>query len=101
MILKYPACFFKEKKGYAVIFPDLNWLATSGKNKNVALQKAKECLSGYLKILDEDGDNIPKSSNMEDISIKEVAKELEADEYGAFINVVSLDDTCLVKRRGS
>ena len=32
MVTIYPACFYKEKKGYSVVFPDLNYLATDGKN---------------------------------------------------------------------
>ncbi len=30
MLSIYPACFYKEKDGYSVIFPDLNYLATQG-----------------------------------------------------------------------
>ena len=36
MLYIYPACFFKEKGGYSVVFPDLNWLATSGKTESEA-----------------------------------------------------------------
>ena len=31
MTIMYPACFYKDKDGYSVIFPDLNYLATDGK----------------------------------------------------------------------
>ena len=48
MLSAYPACFFKEKTGYSVIFPDLNWLATCGDTLNEALEAAVDCLAGYL-----------------------------------------------------
>ena len=45
MLSAYPACFFKEKKGYSVIFTDLNWLATCGDTLNEALESAVDGLS--------------------------------------------------------
>ncbi len=91
MLSIYPACFFKEKKGYSVVFPDLNWLATSGSTESMAMSKAIECLAGYLYILKMDGDDIPVASTMQDISLQKVAKELDADTKGAFVNLVSVD----------
>ena len=91
MLSIYPARFFKEKKGYSVVFPDLNWLATSGSTESMAMSKAIECLAGYLYILKMDGDDIPVASTMQDISLQKVAKELDADTKGAFVNLVSVD----------
>ncbi len=91
MLSIYPACFFKEKKGYSVVFLDLNWLATSGSTESMAMSKAIECLAGYLNILKMDGDDIPVASTMQDISLQKVAKELDADTKGAFVNLVSVD----------
>lgn len=42
----YPAVFFKEKNGYSVIFPDLNYLATGGDSFTEALNMATDCLTG-------------------------------------------------------
>ena len=91
MLSIYPACFFKEGKYYSVIFPDLNWLATQGRTEREAMEMAVECLAGYLHLLKTDGDEIPAPSKMKDISLEKVAKELEVDSKGAFVNMVSVD----------
>ena len=98
MLSMYPACFFKEEKGYSVVFPDLNWLATFGETEEEAMEMAVECLAGYLFSLKQDGDEIPKASNRKDISIHEIAKELDADEQDAFVNVISVDVELSVNR---
>jgi predicted RNase H-like HicB family nuclease len=91
MLSIYPACFFKEDKGYAVVFPDLNWLATSGKNEADAMNNAVECLAGYLYILEQEDEKAPVPSSISDISLKQVAKELGATTKGSFVNLVSVD----------
>ena len=91
MLSIYPACFIKEKKGYSVVFPDLNYLATSGKNEKEAMKMAVECLAGYLFTLKQDGDKIPKSSDRNSVSTTKVAEELGIDIEEAFVNMVSVD----------
>ncbi|MBQ6661182.1 MAG: type II toxin-antitoxin system HicB family antitoxin [Lachnospiraceae bacterium] len=91
MLSIYPACFFKEDTGYSVVFPDLNWLATSGSSLNDALQMAVDCLAGYLYTLKQDGDAIPSPSAFADISSENVAAELGVPSDGAFVNMVSVD----------
>lgn len=91
MLSIYPACFFKESNGYSVVFPDLNWLATSGKTESEAMEMAVDCLAGYLYTLKKDGELVPKASDIKDVSLKKIAKELEADIKGAFVNMVSVD----------
>ena len=91
MLSIYPACFFKEKSGYSVVFPDLNWLATNGKNENDAYNKAVECLAGYLYVLKKDGDPVPPASSLKDICIDKVAKDLDADFDESFVNMVPVD----------
>ena len=91
MLSIYPACFFKEDHNYSVVFPDLNWLATSGKTENEAMNRAVDCLAGYLYTLKRDGDDIPAASSIKDISLDEIAKELDADTKDAFVNMVSVD----------
>lgn len=91
MLSIYPACFFKESNGYSVVFPDLNWLATCGKDEREAMKMAVDCLAGYLYFLDKEGDEIPEPSLIGDISINDVASELEVEAKDAFINMVSVD----------
>ena len=91
MLSIYPACFFKEDTGYSVVFPDLNWLATNGSTEAEALSMAVDCLAGYLYTLKQDGENIPSASAMADVSLASIAKELEADTDGSFVNMISVD----------
>jgi predicted RNase H-like HicB family nuclease len=91
MVSTYPACFFKEDNVYSVVFPDLNWLATSGNTEIEAMNNAVECLAGYLYMLKVDNDTIPSPSSIKDINLKSVAKELDADARDAFVNLVSVD----------
>ena len=73
------------------MFPDLNWLATSGSTEEEVLNMAVDCLAGYLYTLKRDGEQAPKASSIRDISLEAVAKELDADTNGAFVNMVSVD----------
>ena len=91
MLSIYPACFFKDESGYSVVFPDLNWLATNGSTETEAMNMAVDCLAGYLYSLKNDGVQAPAASAMGDISLADIAKELDADTNGAFVNMVSVD----------
>ena len=93
MLTVYPACFFKERSGYSVIFPDLNHLATCGETLDEAMRMAVDCLAGYIRWCKRDGDDIPGPSPMEQIDIEAVAKDIESDcPIGeAFVNMVSVD----------
>ena len=91
MLSIYPACFFKDETGYSVVFPDLDWLATNGSTEIEAMNMAVDCLAGYLYSLKIDDMQAPPASTMGDVSLESVAKELDADMNGAFINMVSVD----------
>ena len=93
MLSIYPACFFNDVTGYSVVFPDLNWLATNGSTETEAMNMAVDCLAGYLYTLKNNGDQAPPASAMSDVSLEYVAKELDADTKGAFVNMVSVDVT--------
>ncbi|MCR5238431.1 MAG: type II toxin-antitoxin system HicB family antitoxin [Lachnospiraceae bacterium] len=91
MLSIYPACFFKDETGYSVVFPDLNWLATNGSTETEAMNMAVECLAGYLYSLMNDGEQAPAASAMGDVPLDAIARELDADTNGAFVNMVSVD----------
>lgn len=93
MLSAYPACFFKEKNGYSVIFPDLNWLSTCGETLDEAFAMAVDCLAGYLYTCQRDGESVPAPSPMGKINLDDVAKELEEDCGEAFVNMVTVDVT--------
>lgn len=90
MLSIYPACFFKEEDGYSVIFPDLN-LATCGNTIEEAMSMAVDCLAGRLRWLKQDGDLIPKPSQMNSVDLAAVSKELEIEPLESFVNMVSVD----------
>lgn len=92
MLSAYPACFFKEGSGYSVIFPDLNHLATCGDTLEDAFAAAVDCLAGYLFEAKKDGDAVPAPSTLQSVSLEDVAKDLELDNYhDAFVNIVTVD----------
>lgn len=93
MLSMYPACFYKEKEGYSVIFPDLNDLATQGDTFEEAMEMAVDCLAGYLYTCKRDGEIIPKPSRLDAIDPIAVSQELAPDEPipEAFVNIVSVD----------
>ena len=97
MISAYPACFFKEKTGYSVIFPDLNNLATCGNTLDEALAMAVDCLAGYLYWLQKDEETFPKPSVPNEINIAKIAEELEVSSESAFINIVTVDVAAYAK----
>lgn len=77
----YPAIFTKTSTGYIVEFPDLSGCFTQGKNFLEAFKMAEEVLSEYIIILENDKIEIPNSSLVEDISLKD-------DEV---VNLISID----------
>lgn len=91
MLSVYPACFFKEDNGYSVIFPDLDWLATCGTTLNEAMERAVDCLAGYLYMCQLEGDDIPEASDMASVNVEMVAGELDISVSEAFVNMVAVD----------
>ena len=91
MLSAYPACFYKEENGYSVIFPDLDYLATCGETLEEALSMAVDCLAGYLYWCNLEGESIPQPSPLVDISVQDVARELEFDFSEAFVNIITVD----------
>lgn len=90
-LFAYPACFYKEENGYSVIFPDLDYLATCGETLEEALSMAVDCLAGYLYWCIREGESIPQPSPLVDISVQDVARELEFDFSEAFVNIITAD----------
>lgn len=91
MLSIYPACFFKEKNGYSVIFPDLNWLATCGDTFEESMETAVDCLAGYLHTCQLDGDPVPDPSQLGTIDPISIAKKLGIEPVESFVNMVSVD----------
>lgn len=91
MLSIYPAIFYKEKDGYSVIFPDLNYLSTCGENLNDAMEMAIDCLAGYLYTVKLDDDKLPTPSKIDDIHPIDIADTIGFDGKDSFINLISVD----------
>ena len=91
MLMSYPACFYKEEKGYSVIFPDLNNTATCGDTLDEAMAMAIDCLAGYLYTLQQEDAPIPAPSPLSSVSATDVAKELDFDPGECFVSFVTVD----------
>lgn len=91
MLTVYPACFFKEDNGYSVIFPDLDWLSTCGKDLNEALEKSIDCLASHIYTCEKMNMTIAAPSNVSDVNIKEIEAALEISSQDAFVNMISVD----------
>ena len=91
MLSVYPAIFYENKDGgYAVIFPDLNHLATCGNSLNDAMCMAIDCLAGYLYDEKLEGNKLPLASSLKDVDIH--SEDDDDDDYvNSFVNMVSVD----------
>ncbi len=94
MLSMYPAIFTQSKKsgGYAVVFPDLNHLATCGDDMQEAMEMAVDCLAGYLFTEKLDGNTIPAPTPLEQVDPHcEDIEEYKDDVASQFVNIVSVD----------
>ena len=98
MLSVYPACFIKDDDGYSVVFPDLNYLSTCGDTLEESMSMAIDCLAGYLYTAKLDGENVPNPSNISDIDINKLSKELEFKPDNCFINLISVDIEAYAKK---
>lgn len=79
----YPACFYKEENGqYSVIFPDFGG-ATYGNDLDDAYNMAVDYLGGVIVDMQDDQEDLPAPSNIEDV---------KADEQpNGFVSLVAVD----------
>jgi len=71
MKVVYPACFYKEQEGgFSVQFPDLLGCCTQGDNLEEAIQMAQDAALGWLLTAIEDGEEIPKASDIKDVKLE-------------------------------
>lgn len=66
--MEYIAYLHKEKKSdYGVSFPDFPGCITAGETLDEARKNAVEALSLHIQGMQEDGDEIPEASNLDDL----------------------------------
>lgn len=71
MLFIYPAIFHKEDNSYWVEFPDLKGCQTFGESVDETVVNAKEALEGYCITVLESGQNLPKATDIKNISVDE------------------------------
>ncbi|MEK9200779.1 MAG: type II toxin-antitoxin system HicB family antitoxin [Patescibacteria group bacterium] len=60
-VLKYNAVFEPcEEGGFTVTVPKLPGLVTEGDTYELAIEMARDAIGGYLRVLQEDGEEIPE-----------------------------------------
>ena len=90
--LFYPACFYPNDTGFTVIIPDLPGCVTEGKDITEAFEMAVDCASGWVLTELEDGNPIPKASDIQTIT---------ADEYPCgFTTMIVLDMDSYAEKYG-
>lgn len=105
MFVSYPAVFLKNKEsnGYTILFPDLPGCISCGDDVKEALYMANDALGCFLFDDYAKLEDLPKSSKLEEIDIKDSLYEGD-EEYisleGSFKSYVGLDLTDYVKKHG-
>lgn len=106
MFVSYPAVFLKNKEsdGYTILFPDLPGCISCGDDVKEALYMANDALGCFLFHDYAKLEDLPKSSKLEEIDIKDSLDEGD-EEYlsleGSFKSYVGLDLTDYVKKHGN
>ncbi|AQT84165.1 Antitoxin HicB [Paenibacillus larvae subsp. larvae] len=87
----YPAVFTPgepDEGGFTVTFPDLPGCITEGDDLEEALHMAKDALGGHLYLMEEDGDEIPRSSQPDSIQL----------ETGEFVSLIQANTDFIRER---
>lgn len=78
----YPAIFVPEDKGmYSIFFPDVEGCTTCGNDLPHAMEMARDALSLMLYDMEEDGDEIPPATPLNEVKTQE----------GAFVTYIPAD----------
>ncbi|MER0123449.1 type II toxin-antitoxin system HicB family antitoxin [Streptococcus sp. ZJ93] len=85
MLKSYPAIFHKEDTGYWVEFPEFGG-GTQGDNLEEAMYNAREFLESSIALYIDEGLELPKVSNIEDLSALD-----------GFVTMIQADPTPFIK----
>ena len=64
---RYPAIFYYDDDGISMDFPDLPGCLPCAENTEEAVNNAEECLALHLYGMEQDGDEIPKPTDIREI----------------------------------
>lgn len=97
MFITYPAIFYKNKdnEGYTVVFPDLEFGATEGRNETEAVQMAQDYIGSWLYEDYLENNALPKSSSIEEITIED---DEFSDMSKTFVSLVGIDIADYVRK---
>lgn len=95
----YPAFFYKNKEneGYTVVFPDLEYGSTEGRNETEAIQMAQDYIGSWLYKDYLENNAFPQSSRLEKITIED---DEFSDMSHSFVKLIAVDMEEYVKNKG-
>ena len=105
----YPVLFYEEKEGgYSVFVPDLQRAlntsaSTCGSTLEEAMSMAEDLIAGLVLDEMEDGNKIPKSSKIEDVSFEELEKHLDIENWdyvSKFKTYIAVDISSFAEKWG-
>ena len=86
--MRYIAFIHKDPDScYGVSFPDMPGCASAGDTLDEAVANAVDALSGHVRVMDMDGDQIPAARNLEEIIAD---PRLAEDREGALLSAIAL-----------
>lgn len=90
MFITYPAIFYKNKdnEGYTVVFPDLEFGATKGRNETESVQIAQDYIGSWLYEDYLENNAFPKSSRLDEITVED---DEFSDMSHSFVKLIEVD----------
>lgn len=90
MFVTYPAIFYKNKDNecYTVVFSDLEYGATEGRNRTEAVQIAQDYIGSWLYEDYLENNAFPKSRCLEDITVED---DEFSDMSHSFVKLIEID----------
>lgn len=90
MFVTYPVIFYKNKdnEGYTVVFPDLEYGATEGRNETEAVQMAQDYIGSCLYEDYLENNAFSKSSSIEEITVED---DEFSDMSHSFVKLIEID----------
>ena len=90
MFVTYPAIFYKNKdnEGYTVVFPDLEYGSTEGRNETEAVQMAQDYIGSWLYEDYLENNDFPKSSKLDEITVED---DEFSDMSNSFVKLIEVD----------
>lgn len=100
----YPVLFYEEKEnGYSVFVPDLNNASTCGSTLEEAMSMAEDLIAGILLDKMEEGEKIPKASNIENVSYNKLESDINIENWdyiSKFKTYIAVDVTLFAEKWG-